>query len=106
MEGYTQYVPVLICWYLVRLTKMLWTATLLGIALKRRISLKPLHASVPSLSICTGDIMQDIPLRSEYEQTIGLEKLGTNLPHIFNTIAFTSPLEGVKLLIDSNCILF
>ena len=28
MVGYTIYVPVLICWYLVRLTKMLWTAAL------------------------------------------------------------------------------
>ena len=27
-EGYTLYVPVLRCWYLVRLTKMLWAAAL------------------------------------------------------------------------------
>ena len=29
MEGNTLYVPVLRCWYLVRLTKMLWAAALL-----------------------------------------------------------------------------
>ena len=28
MEGYTLYVPVLWCWYLVRLTKMLWAAVI------------------------------------------------------------------------------
>ena len=40
--------------------------------------LKLLKASVPNLPICTCDTMQYLPLRSEYEQTMGLEKLGKN----------------------------
>ena len=45
--------------------------------------------------------MQDLPLRSEYEQTIAIGEVMNQsldyLPHIYDTIAFTSPLEGVKL---------
>ena len=49
----------------------------LGIALNMRISrhLKLLKESVPNIPICTCDTMQDLPLRSEYEQTLGMEKL-------------------------------
>ena len=35
--------------------------------------------------ICTCDTMQDLPLRSVYEQTIRKEKLGTNPSIIFHT---------------------
>ena len=42
-------------------------------------------ANVPNLPICTCDIMKGLLLRSEYEQTIGLEKLGTNPSIILHT---------------------
>ena len=58
----------------------------LGIALKSRIArhLKLLKAIVPNLPLCTCDTMQDLPLRSEYERVIGLEKFGTNPLIIFH----------------------
>ena len=49
---------------------------------------KLLMASVPNLPTCTCDTMQDLPLRSEYEQTIGMEKLGTNPSIIFHTYIY------------------
>ena len=59
----------------------------LDTALKIRTArhMKLLKVRVLHLPICTCDTMQDLPLQSEYEQTIGLEKLGTNHSIIIHT---------------------
>ena len=82
----------------------------LDIAFKQRIAhhLKQLKESVPILPICTCDTMQDLPLRPKYSKQLFGEVRNKSLDylqHIYNSIAFTSPLERVKLKIDGHCIL-
>ena len=60
----------------------IWIGSLLNIRIERHLKL--LKAKVPWRPGFTCDIIQDRPLRSEKEHTIGSEKFGTRPSSIFH----------------------